>query len=166
MSKLTRPIARTVTNNEHPILVNKGGLIALSVSRQWKLLIEATMGFEPMIRVLQTLALPLGHVAGYFSRGEYFTLCPMKCQPWALCEPHWVRKAACNGGFLVSGRWDSNPRPSPWQGDILPTEPRPQTHLIAVFIPDSGRTVKGDFFAILGRDALNGRRTILLFLSS
>jgi hypothetical protein len=24
---------------------------------------EATMGFEPMIRVLQTLALPLGHVA-------------------------------------------------------------------------------------------------------
>jgi hypothetical protein len=23
------------------------------------------MGFEPMIRVLQTLALPLGHVAGY-----------------------------------------------------------------------------------------------------
>ena len=56
MYKLTRPIARTVTNNEHPILVNKGGLIALSVSRQWKLLIEATMGFEPMIRVLQTLA--------------------------------------------------------------------------------------------------------------
>ena len=25
--------------------------------------LEATMGFEPMIRVLQTLALPLGHVA-------------------------------------------------------------------------------------------------------
>ena len=25
--------------------------------------IEATMGFEPMMRVLQTLALPLGHVA-------------------------------------------------------------------------------------------------------
>ena len=24
---------------------------------------EATMGFEPMVRVLQTLALPLGHVA-------------------------------------------------------------------------------------------------------
>ena len=27
------------------------------------LLIEATMGFEPMMRVLQTLALPLGDVA-------------------------------------------------------------------------------------------------------
>ena len=25
----------------------------------------------------------------------------------------------------LSGRWDSNPRPSPWQGDVLPTEPRP-----------------------------------------
>ena len=56
--------------------------------------IEATMGFEPMIRVLQTLALPLGHVA--------MLNCKQK-----------------------SGRWDSNPRPSPWQGDILPTEPRP-----------------------------------------
>ena len=28
-------------------------------------------------------------------------------------------------GVFLSGRWDSNPRPSPWQGDILPTEPRP-----------------------------------------
>ena len=27
------------------------------------------MGFEPMIRVLQTLALPLGHVAWLFQRG-------------------------------------------------------------------------------------------------
>src|SRR5450755_1375040 len=26
---------------------------------------------------------------------------------------------------LPSGRRDSNPRPSPWQGDALPTEPRP-----------------------------------------
>jgi hypothetical protein len=39
-----------------------------------------------VIRVLQTLAFPLGHDAG-------------------------IKK---------SGRWDSNPRPSPWQGDILP----------------------------------------------
>ncbi len=27
---------------------------------------------------------------------------------------------------LPSGRRDSNPRPSPWQGDALPTEPRPR----------------------------------------
>ena len=40
------------------------------------------------MRVLQTLALPLGHDA-------------------------MLRK-------LLSGRWDSNPRPSPWQGDVLP----------------------------------------------
>lgn len=39
-----------------------------------------------MVRVLQTLALPLGHDA--------------------------MKK--------LSGRWDSNPRPSPWQGDVLP----------------------------------------------
>ena len=28
--------------------------------------------------------------------------------------------------LLESGRRDSNPRPSPWQGDALPTEPRPR----------------------------------------
>jgi hypothetical protein len=48
--------------------------------------LKASTGFEPVIRVLQTLALPLGHDA-------------IKNQ---------------------SGRWDSNPRPSPWQGDVLP----------------------------------------------
>ena len=32
---------------------------------------EATMGFEPMIRVLQTLALPLGHVAIFEQAGLY-----------------------------------------------------------------------------------------------
>ena len=30
------------------------------------------------------------------------------------------------GGFAPSGRPDSNRRPSPWQGDALPTEPRPR----------------------------------------
>src|SRR2546430_11334789 len=29
-------------------------------------------------------------------------------------------------GFLRSGRRDSNPRPPPWQGGALPTEPRPR----------------------------------------
>ena len=29
-------------------------------------------------------------------------------------------------GAVWSGRRDSNSRPSPWQGDALPTEPRPQ----------------------------------------
>jgi hypothetical protein len=31
-----------------------------------------------------------------------------------------------------SGRRDSNPRPSPWQGDALPTEPRPRAPLVKV----------------------------------
>jgi hypothetical protein len=31
---------------------------------------KATMGFEPMIRVLQTLAFPLGHVATMKSKKE------------------------------------------------------------------------------------------------
>jgi hypothetical protein len=30
------------------------------------------------------------------------------------------------GGSSWSGRRDSNPRPSPWQGDALPAEPRPR----------------------------------------
>ena len=30
----------------------------------WSIKKEATMGIEPMMRVLQTPALPLGHVAG------------------------------------------------------------------------------------------------------
>src|ERR1700709_957977 len=37
--------------------------------------------------------------------------------------PH--RKAESTG-LAPSGRRDSNPRPSPWQGDALPAEPRPQ----------------------------------------
>ena len=32
----------------------------------------------------------------------------------------------CPGALAESGRRDSNPRPSPWQGDALPAEPRPR----------------------------------------
>ncbi len=45
--------------------------------------------------VLQTPALPLGDVAR--QKGGLTSVIP-----------------------LLSGRWDSNPRPSPWQGDVLP----------------------------------------------
>ena len=48
---------------------------------------KAATGFEPMIEVLQTSALPLGYAAKIKNK---------------------------------SGRRDSNPRPPPWQGDILP----------------------------------------------
>jgi hypothetical protein len=53
--------------------------------KSYKFALEATTGFEPVIRVLQTLALTT-----------------------------WPRRRAW------SGKRDSNPRPSPWQGDALP----------------------------------------------
>jgi hypothetical protein len=65
------------------------------------------MGFEPMMRVLQTLALPLGHVAMYLTKTGLAAM--------ARSEPFHASRL-CN----KSGRWDSNPRPSPWQGDVLP----------------------------------------------
>ena len=49
-------------------------------------MLEAATGIEPVVRVLQTHALPLGYAA---------------VEEW-------------------SGRRDSNPRPRPWQGRILP----------------------------------------------
>ena len=49
-------------------------------------LLEAATGIEPVIKVLQTSALPLGYAAN----------------------------------ILWSERRDSNPRPQPWQGCILP----------------------------------------------
>ena len=59
--------------------------------------VEAPIGFEPMIRVLQTRALPLGYGADI-----YF----------------WIKK--------WSGKRGSNPRPSRWQRDALSTELFPQ----------------------------------------
>ena len=40
-----------------------------------------------------------------------------------------------------SGRRDSNPRPSPWQGDALPTEPRPRSDLGVAPAPSAGATI-------------------------
>jgi len=57
---------------------------------------EVETGFEPVYAALQAATSPLGHsTASTPNRGT------------------------------SSGRRDSNPRPSPWQGDALPTEPRP-----------------------------------------
>ena len=56
------------------------------------------------MRVLQTLALPLGHDAIFYRL--------------SLCSPSFgILRGTLK---LLSGRWDSNPRPSPWQGDVLP----------------------------------------------
>lgn len=63
---------------------------------------EVETGFEPVYTDLQSVASPLGHSTGE-SRSRFRALRPSP-----------------------SGRRDSNPRPSPWQGDALPTEPRPR----------------------------------------
>ena len=56
------------------------------------------------MRVLQTLALPLGYVTVWRTGA----------------------KAICSRPLLWSGRRGSNPLPPPWQGGALPDELRPQ----------------------------------------
>ncbi len=41
-------------------------------------------------------------------------------------SPGRLQKWRLTRAFVWSGRRDSNPRPSPWQGDALPAEPRPR----------------------------------------
>ncbi len=65
---------------------------------QQKMKMEAPPRFELGIKVLQTSALPLGYGA-------------IQCQQF-LCRLLILKK--------WSGGRDSNPRPSPWQGDALP----------------------------------------------
>ena len=88
---------------------------------------EASTGFEPVMRVLQTLALPLGHDAdrtapahGPFAhrQGPAAQICDFRPRHM-IWELHEKLAAAC-APLDLSGRWDSNPRPSPWQGDVLP----------------------------------------------
>ena len=64
---------------------------------------EAAPGFEPGVKALQASALPLGHFAIYMKRAD---VKPAPCMRW-------------------SGQRGSNPRPQPWQGCALPTEPCP-----------------------------------------
>ena len=64
---------------------------------------EAKPGFEPGVKALQASALPLGHFAD-MQRAE------KRNRP---SSKQW------------SGQRGSNPRPQPWQGCALPTEPCP-----------------------------------------
>ena len=63
-----------------------------------RVFLEAPPGFEPGVKVLQTLALPLGDSA----------VLPVRL----------VKRK--NSADIWSGKRDSNPRHSPWQGDALP----------------------------------------------
>ena len=60
---------------------------------------EVETGFEPVYTALQAVASPLGHST--------------------VVAPDLTVAAS------PSGRRDSNPRPSPWQGDALPAALRP-----------------------------------------
>ena len=76
---------------------------------RFQFLLEATPGFEPGVKALQASALPLGHVA---------ILASCLIKSWPVSQPAHQRQ--------WSGQRDSNPRPSPWQGGALPTEPCPR----------------------------------------
>ena len=110
---------------------------------------EASRGFEPLMRVLQTLALPLGHDAIY-TKGLL-----TECVP--------IRNPLC-----LSGRWDSNPRPSPWQGDVLPLYYA--RDFLAILSAESAETQDrtGDtaiFSRVLYQLSYLGKCILFLFLS-
>ena len=79
------------------------------------------MGFEPMMRVLQTLALPLGDVAASLIKTWLAAMAHSEpFQPAVCCASAVITLEMYTVKVYQSGRWDSNPRPSPWQGDVLP----------------------------------------------
>ena len=79
------------------------------------------MGFEPMIRVLQTLALPLGHVA-ILNKEDYKI-------GIGLCQSN-NKKAKLEIWLLRAGNGSRTRKPLPWQGSVLPIELRPQANKI------------------------------------
>ena len=79
----------------------------LSRRRRWDL--------NPRMGVLQTPALPLGYVAKRSCQ-----LSALSGQPEPPASQVRLRADSCGLTASESGRWDSNPRPSPWQGDVLP----------------------------------------------
>ncbi len=91
-------------------------------------MLEAATGFEPVIKVLQTFALPLGHAA--VSAHEAFI--GKKVGVAAPTSLRW------------SGRRDSNPRPSPWQGDALPAEPLPPVSQFKILASPTGGLKRSD----------------------
>ena len=94
--------------------------------------VEATTGFEPVNRGFADLRVePLHHVAIWSSRlpPGWFG-CPSRVRTsvhgFKVRCPTTRRRGSGPISEEWSGRRDSNPRPSPWQGDALPTEPLPR----------------------------------------
>ena len=72
------------------------------------------------IEVLQTFALPLGHVALCLSDvSDYIIIFPFR-------EYCYKKQGASLRPSFWSGLRGSNPPPSPWQGDALPNELSPR----------------------------------------
>src|SRR5205814_6151095 len=76
-----------------------------------QLALAAPRGFEPRFTDPKSAVLPL--------------------DDGAANPPH---EASRSGARKWSGRRDSNPRPSPWQGDALPTEPLPPVPMRAAML--------------------------------
>ncbi len=99
--------------------------------------VEATIGFEPMNKgFADPRVRPLRHVAGSRPVGRLCCQvgCPSRIRTSAngskvRCPTTRRRGSGAGSRSRVWGEWsgrrDSNPRPSPWQGDALPTEPLP-----------------------------------------
>ena len=95
--------------------------------------VEATTGFEPVNRGFADLRVePLHHVArgAFADKRPMDAGCPSRIRTSVhgskvRCPTTRRRGSGAFGEDEWSGRRDSNPRPSPWQGDALPTEPLP-----------------------------------------
>ena len=114
---------------------------------------EATAGFEPANRGFADLRLgPLGYVAsGVAQRARPGSVLaaprgfePRSSDPKSavlpLDEGAGIPRISRDRAKKWSGRRDSNPRPSPWQGDALPTEPLPLEDRYAVGAESQIRT--------------------------
>ena len=98
-----------------------------SARRHWRRTQEGRCHSRPPIR-RQTAPTRLGrHVEPFRAltgRGHRPTTIAGRHALRRRASGRWQRDASASPAW--SGRRDSNPRPSPWQGDALPTEPRPR----------------------------------------
>ncbi len=81
---------------------------------------------NPCTGLCRPLPKPLGHSATVAARPA-----PDKAAARRLAMDSENRGLVLRCSASPSGRRDSNPRPSPWQGDALPTEPRPHASQLA-----------------------------------
>src|SRR5215217_3778763 len=64
----------------------------------------------------------------------------------------WQQERPLSGAFLVSGRWDSNPRPLAWEANALPTELRPRDRHSTPAAMGASAGIIEDYHRRFGRD--------------